>query len=338
MRLTRADLPQRGDACLGAGAFGGLLLDSTLNSGLLPGPAGVLAAALTGAAVAARTRSAMASLVASLALVLLGLPVLHAPHAALVIAMLGAATVAYRGSRLRSLILGLALVPIVLAALVIEGRTESPWQVLGLYLAFLLVVVAAADAWGSRRKARAATSEQKEAARQLLARELFDDYRLELAREIHDSVAHSLVAINTQAGVAAHLHAQTGPRELIETLNEVKVTAAAALEELRATLRQLRAEGPAPLVPQTLRITDVNELAGPLRATGVRVEVSTDVPSAVPDDVSHAAFRIAQESLTNVLRHARQTTTVEVDVSLHSGNLHLRIRDDGQPADCRQLG
>lgn len=321
------------DATLFLATLAGLLLESHLHEGRGIGVLACLAAAATGVTVVLRRWSPLWSLVSSLTLLLLGLPVLHATRAALVIAMFGAATIALQGSRRRSVGLALALVPVVLVALVLDGGSREPWQEFSSYLLLLLAAVAAGDALASRRAAATAREHQQEAARQLAVREMFDDYRLSLAREIHDSVAHSLVAINTQAGVAAHLHRGADPA-LLAVLQEAKHTSSAALDQLRGTLDTLRSDGPAPLTPSRADVP-WETLVGPLRSVGLNVSIEAEAYDDLPAEHVHAAYRIVQESLTNVLRHARHVHAVTVRMCVVADQLDVRVRDDGQRQDAR---
>ena len=108
------------------------------------------------------------------------------------------------------------------------------------YVFLLLAAVAAGDAFRSRHDAAAARHDREALARQAAAREMFDQYRMQLGRELHDSLAHTLVAIATRAGVAAHLHAATATRTCISALEDVKRVSADALNQLRATLQSVR--------------------------------------------------------------------------------------------------
>ena len=153
-----------------------------------------------------------------------------------------------------------------------------------------------------------------------------NEERLRIAREVHDVVAHAMVAINVQAGVAAHLLDQD-TEQAREALLQIKRTSGDALNDLRATLGVLRdPEQAAPIGPAA-GLDDLDDVASQLRAAGI--EVTVDVPTiAVPTPVGAASYRIVQESLTNVLRHARATrasVVVRVDVDAVS----IVVADDG---------
>jgi len=205
-------------------------------------------------------------------------------------------------------------------------------------LGVLLFALVLGDAVRSRRAVEDAAAE-REAERERRARDEADrrlsDERLRIAQEVHDLVAHAMVAINVQAGVAAHvLHKRPGQAET--ALTEIKRVSGAALDDLRATLGLLRDETDAAPVHPTRVLGEVPDLAGPLRATGVRVDVELDGPEErVPSAVGAAAYRIVQEALTNVLRHA-DASTAAVRVAIGSRNVEIDVRNDsvGPPADA----
>jgi signal transduction histidine kinase len=209
-------------------------------------------------------------------------------------------------------------------------------------LGVLLFALVLGDAVRSRRAvedaAAARAAERERRARDEADRRLSDE-RLRIAQEVHDVVAHAMVAINVQAGVAAHvLHKRPGQAET--ALTEIKRVSGAALDDLRATLGLLRDENAAAPVHPTRVLAEVPDLAGPLRATGVRVDVELDGPEErVPSAVGAAAYRIVQEALTNVLRHA-DASTAAVRVAVGSRSVEIDVRNDsvGAPADAPANG
>lgn len=157
--------------------------------------------------------------------------------------------------------------------------------------------------------------------------------RLRIARDVHDVVAHSLALINVQAGVAAHV-ADRRPEQAVEALLAIKEASASALADLRATVTVLRSGqglGPAPSLRQ------LDELLEHTRATGLTVRVHGS-PGELPAPVDGAAYRILQESLTNVVRHAHQPSTVNVHFGRKDGSLELVVRDDGKAATEPHIG
>jgi signal transduction histidine kinase len=169
---------------------------------------------------------------------------------------------------------------------------------------------------------------QAERTREEEARSRVDAERLRIAREVHDTVAHAIVIINIQAGVTAYLldKRPEGAREALETIEQ---TSAQALREMRAVLGVLRDSdnGRAPHPG----LVHVDELAALAREAGL--DVTLEVPPAtapLPSAVDHTAYRIVQESITNVIRHVGPTrVTVALDYGTDA--LEVRVTDEGAP-------
>jgi signal transduction histidine kinase len=153
--------------------------------------------------------------------------------------------------------------------------------------------------------------------------------RVLLARELHDTVAHhvSAIAVQAQAGRAL---AVTSPSAPLEALEVIEVEASRTLAEMRAMVRVLRNEAPADYAPQP-GVADLERLSG-ASPTGPRVEVTVSGElAALPRAIDAAVFRIAQEAVTNALRHARKATLVDVRVNGSQSAVSLAVRDDGDP-------
>ena len=198
-------------------------------------------------------------------------------------------------------------------------------------LGVLLIALVLGDAVRSRRTIER-TAAQREVERERRARDDSErrlaDERLRIAREVHDVVAHAMVAINVQAGVAAHvLHKRPGQAET--ALTEIKRVSGAALDDLRATLGLLRDENASAPVHPTRVLSGVPDLAAPLRAAGVRVDIEVDGPEgSVTSPVGAAAYRIVQEALTNVLRHG-DASSAAVRVAIGAQSVEIDVRNDG---------
>lgn len=153
--------------------------------------------------------------------------------------------------------------------------------------------------------------------------------RLRLAREMHDVVGHSLSVISMQAGVALHV-LESRPDQVGVSLEAIRTSSRDALAELRHTLGVFRdPDQREPLSPAP-GIARIDELAGALRAAGRRVSVergSVD-PTTVSTGLQQTAFRIAQEALTNVVRHTEGAGAL-VRVSTTDGSLVVSVEDDG---------
>ncbi len=158
--------------------------------------------------------------------------------------------------------------------------------------------------------------------------EIRNDERVALARELHDTVAHHVSAIAVQAqagGVVAGLH----PEKAVEVLAAIESEASRTLAEMRSMVRVLREEESVTYTPRR-GVADLPALAR-RDATPV-VEVCVAALGDLPPAVDAALYRLAQESLTNALRHARHATRVTIEVRRHGDALRLRVSDDGQAA------
>lgn len=153
--------------------------------------------------------------------------------------------------------------------------------------------------------------------------------REQLARELHDTVAHhvSAIAIRAQAGLAV---ASTDPDGALDALSVIETEASRTLAEMRRMVGVLRQTDEAvDLAPQK-GVADIERLArGAGERPRVEVEFSGDLDELGPS-VGAALYRLAQESLTNALRHARDATKITVSVSSDQDCVRLRISDDGE--------
>lgn len=149
--------------------------------------------------------------------------------------------------------------------------------------------------------------------------------RVRIARELHDVLAHSLSQINVQAGVGLHLM-ERQPDKAAEALASIKEVSKTALDEVRAVLGALRSEGAsdAPLVPEP-GLDRLPALVEAIR--GVEVTLDNRVVDA-PKPVQLALFRIVQESLTNVTRHAH-ASHARVRLWDDDAAFHVEVTDDG---------
>ena len=154
-----------------------------------------------------------------------------------------------------------------------------------------------------------------------------DAERLHIARELHDIVAYSFATISVQAGVAAHV-ADDRPEQAAEALRSIQEISGEATRELRAMLGVMRTAGRTE--PPLHGLARLDTLAATTTAAGLptRVVVSGRARS-LPPAVDRAAYRIAQEALTNALRHAGPASAV-VTVRYEADRLALEVCDDGQ--------
>jgi signal transduction histidine kinase len=175
-----------------------------------------------------------------------------------------------------------------------------------------------AAGWSVRIGRESAALRREEQARRLVYEE-----RLRVAQEVHDVVGHGLAAITMQADIALHM-LPSRPEQAPVALEAIRSAGRAALDELRATLSVVREE-PAP------GVAGLADLVERMSGTGLEVTLEVgDMARALPEAVDRTVYRIVQESLTNVLRHAG-ATRVDVDVA-YGPDVIVTVRDDGRNA------
>jgi hypothetical protein len=181
-------------------------------------------------------------------------------------------------------------------------------------------VLVAAFALGAAMRYRAV-------ARQREVQQVRTLERGELARELHDTVAHhvSAIAIQAQAGRAV---AATDPASAVEALAVIEAEASRTLYEMRTMVRVLRDGEAADYAPQR-GISDLDELTR--MSPVVRVRLGGDL-AGLPQPVEMAVYRICQEAVTNAIRHSLNATAVTVEVTGDVGVVRLRVHDDGEAA------
>jgi signal transduction histidine kinase len=259
----------------------------------------------------------LAALLASTAGLLVCLAVFHPYHTAIFVLAAALYNVASLGDRRRSLIVGAATAAFVVAVIVVIADNVAINTAIRLGVVFAALVLG--DTVRSRRELREARREEREQE----DRRRVADERLRIARDLHDTVAHALVAINVRAGVAAHLHGGD------EALQDIMAVSADALNDLRATLGLLRdADDPAPTAP-TLDLASLTQLVERAKAAGLDADANVQLNGhAIPMAVGQASFRIVQEALTNVMRHAA-ASRARVNLYVETDMLHVVVTDDG---------
>jgi signal transduction histidine kinase len=328
------------DAAIAIVAAAALIADGMLRRhGALP-LGGYALTLLACAPLAWRRVAPLAVLLAVFGGVLACLPVFEPYETAVFVVMIPLYTVAESGGRRRSLAVGAGTAVMLVGVIVlVEGDEGAAGQV-ALRLVLALGALVVGEAVRTRRELAAATRER--AAREARDRETegrrhVEAERLRIARELHDTIAHALVAINVRSGVAAHLgSAQDGAA----ALNDIKGISAEALRDLRATLSLLREDGESAPTHPSLDLDEVPGLVDRARAAGIDAVAAIELGGAtIPSPVGQAGYRIVQEALTNVMRHAG-ASAARVDVHLASDGLDIEVVDNGHggPANGDGLG
>ena len=176
-------------------------------------------------------------------------------------------------------------------------------------------------------------AEEAERTRDEAARRRAMEERLRIARELHDSLTHSISVICVQAGVAAHLARKRG-EEVPPALLAIQEAGADASRELRTTLSALRSEDDT----EGSGLGQLQALVARVRSGGLPVTVTvTGAERALPADVDQAAYRIVQEALTNVSRHAGEASA-SVRLCYAPASLSVQVDDDGTGTVPRPAG
>jgi signal transduction histidine kinase len=189
-----------------------------------------------------------------------------------------------------------------------------------------VALMATAIALGSSTHSRRVRSAQQAEIARLTAEQAALGERERISRDLHDTVGHAMSVISLQAGVASEAigHDDTAAGRAVE---RIRVTSVQALRDMRSMIRLFRADESDGR--QVLSLAGIPDLAEAARGTGLSVECDVRVrPDQVAPQVGVAAYRIVQESLTNVIRHAG-ATRVGVTAHLSDGTLHLTITDNG---------
>lgn len=213
----------------------------------------------------------------------------------------------------REIAVGMPYVAAVVA-LGMYAAAAGPTDIIGgsllllLFVSFAVVFRSRADLW----------------QRQL--REIRNEERLLLARELHDTVAHHISAIAVQAQ-AGGVVVQAQPAQATQALATIEAEATRALAQMRAMVRVLREDGWDAYSPQQ-GVADLPTLARADATPGVDVSL-TGAVTGLPGPVDAAVYRIAQEALTNAVRHARSATHVGIDLCRVGDDVRLRVTDDG---------
>ncbi len=313
-----------------------LLLASPVQSGRSGVWGDVALAAVAIASVPLSRRSPLVGLAicsTAAALSFLG----HSPTSlVLAVPLLALFHVGATGGRIQSMVIGLGVaLGIVVSSLLLHGDplfTVETFSKIGA----AALPLAVGDAIRVRRALERASAEQlaqAERARRDDARRAVEQERLHIARDLHDVVAHTMTMINVQAGVAAHLF-EREPEVARASLETIRAGSGDALNELRAMVGVLRGDDGAaePFAPAP-RIAQIAQLAEQARANGtdVQLDVVGTPPVRLADGVELAAYRIAQEALTNVVRHAGSAHT-RMRLTYEASQLRIECTNDAPAA------
>jgi signal transduction histidine kinase len=239
--------------------------------------------------------------------------------------------VAVTNERRRSLVISAVALGVLLTSHLIAFGSEGVWPLLSIGW------TAAAVFWGDglrTRRAYLAGLEERarylEETREEEARRRVADERLRIARDLHDVIAHSIASINVQAGSAIHVMDRR-PEQARDSLLAIKDASSEALAELRSTIGVMRGseDGDAPRTP-TPSLTRLDPLVETAARAGLPVDVGVHgEPRPLPAAVDVAGYRIVQESLTNVVRHAHAHEAA-ITIEYGPATVEIEVVDDGR--------
>jgi signal transduction histidine kinase len=240
-------------------------------------------------------------------------------------------------ARRRAGLIGLGVAVASFVVLALADVPDLGAQDLLTSVALLVTAWAIGDAIRSRREQQReqlrAAEQEAVAAREQAARAISEE-RLRIARELHDVVAHSMSLIAVQAGVGAHvIRSDVAAAE--QSLDVIADTSRRALEQTRSLLGLLREDGEQVARPLTQTLDDIESLAEDVRAAGVEVTLTrSGAAREVDPAVSLTAYRIVQESLTNVIKHSGATSAT-VAVRLSDDTVDVEVADPGPARAAR---
>ncbi|MEU7994056.1 sensor histidine kinase [Micromonospora sp. NPDC049060] len=287
--------------------------------------AALLAVLASSGALYLRRRHPVAVGVVALAAVGAYGALLHRPGPIMLVFVVALYTVVDEGHLGVAVGLGLASVVAFAVADSYNRTAESVNGATLLHAGWLVAVIVGVTrnrrAYLAEAQARVLAAEQ---GKEEEARRRATEERLRIARELHDVLGHHLSLINVQASAALH---RPDPDRSAQALAAIKQTSKETLRELRTTLGILRREDAAPTGP-TPGLDRLYELVTTAGRSGLEIRTELAETRALPPEVDLAAYRIVQEALTNVTRHASATAVV-IRVRPDRDDVLLEVEDDG---------
>ncbi len=287
--------------------------------------------------VALRRRAPLTAIVVA-SVAITGLIVTHAPEGATPIAVAVLVYSVAAWSPMPKAIAGLGAIATALVFMALFSDGSVDLTDAGFTIGAFAILWSCGVAMRARRMADSVrlqrANELAEAESQRAATAIAEE-RLRIAQELHDVVAHSISVIAVQAGVAAHF-LDTNTDETRSALDAINRTSRDTLHELRRLLGVLRGDdgdrshAPAPT------LVDLPDLVAQMRELGLPIRVEVDgEPSADRRAVEMSAYRVVQEALTNVIKHAGPTTEVDIRICHRPDSLRVEVTDDGRGAGAQ---
>ena len=231
------------------------------------------------------------------------------------------------------------LTTIALLGVIIPDEDLPAAAVIGIAALHLTAAVAGEIVHERRQRLDALEqrAERAEAERELLAREAVLEERARIARDLHDIVAHGMSVMVVQAGAAQRVVA-TQPERAAQSLEHIQATGREALAEMRRLLGVLRNDGESVELSPQPSIDDLGRIVQHCVDAGIPTELSVSgQTSASAPGAEMTGYRIVQEALTNVIKHAGRPTRAAVNVAYESDRMRIEVVDDGTGASVTEL-
>jgi len=227
------------------------------------------------------------------------------------------------------------LAAVAMTLLMVVGVLGDPTAEVALSIATAVVLIAVPYGVGRTLRGRQQRVELLEADRERRAREAVEAERLRIARELHDVVAHSVSVMVVQAAAAEQLVSRD-PSAAAGSLRAIQRTGREALRDMRHLVEILRVPGDA--MPDRPSLAQLDDLAAGMGRAGLAVDVEVrGDPRDLPPAIDLSAYRILQEALTNVLKHA-VAARAHVRIAYTPDAIDLEVEDDGHGPSGAQSG
>jgi signal transduction histidine kinase len=256
-----------------------------------------------------------------------------APVSAMAIVIYLVASATPRRRSVPALVAGVVTITAAAALSRVVHGEQEPWQDSAYGVAFGALLLGAGFTMGLTARVRREYTERT--AAQLADRAVADE-RLRIARELHDIVAHSMSVIAVKAAIGNHV-AEQRPDEARDALRVIEATSRGSLTEMRHLLGVLRSEVDSPALAPAPGPAGIPDLVASARSAGATVSAELDDASGLPEGIGLSVYRIVQESLTNVVRHAGPAACT-VTVAVAEQTVRVEVTNDGRQAELRPGG
>ncbi len=251
-----------------------------------------------------------------------------APISAMAIVVYLVASVEPRRRSVPALVVCLATVTAAMLLSRIVHGAQEPWSDSVYGVVFAALLLGTGFTMGMTARARREYTERTAAQ---LAQQAVAEERLRIARELHDIVAHSMSVIAVKAGIANHV-AEQRPDEARAALRVIEATSRGSLTEMRHLLGVLRSEVDSPALTPAPGPAGIPDLVARARSAGAEVSAELDDASGLPEGIGLSVYRIVQEALTNVVRHAGPAACT-VTVAVSEETVRVEVTNDGGQAE-----